>query len=79
MSERFNSPLTITVKIQAGANIHETCDELVNLAQRMSAWVEADFNGVKLLVCPRTNRDLLVERYNVRLQDESGYKIASAH
>lgn len=79
MHRAFDSDLSLRVEISGGAHIEAVCDQLVTLAQRLGIWVEADFNGVTLLACPRTSRAGLAESWRRRIDDESRYKIASAH
>ena len=79
MANRFRSNLTVSVEFSPGAPIGEVCVEIVDLAQRLWVWVEGDFNGVKLLACPFTDREELARQFTKELESKKPHKIAVAH
>lgn len=60
--------LKLRVELFAGTDVRDASHELCQLADRIGALVEADFNGVKLWARPGDDYLLLAAAYDVEIQ-----------
>ena len=68
--------LSLNVTVGAGVSISFACDELQTLSKRLGVHLEADFNGVTLLVSPETDAKTLKDSYHVELNSGDTDKFA---
>ena len=64
--------LLLKVEIIAGTDIGEAAEELCKFSQELNAMLESNFNGVLLLVTPRTTTHDILYRYDraIRIERE---------
>lgn len=74
----FLHSLTLKVELFAGTDIRSASCDLCELAERIGALVEADFNGVKLWARPGDNPLRLADAYDIQIRSKLTHKIAQA-
>lgn len=71
--------MTLEVRLFAGVGVRDACVELCQLADRVNALCEADFNGVKLWARPGDNPLRLADAWDEQMKRPASiHRIAQA-
>ena len=62
-AQRLVRKVFIRAEVIGGADIKDVIRDLIEMSTRLNVWIAANYNGIELFVCSRSNPEHVYKRY----------------